>query len=142
MYFHRYLILCSDGVYIYKIKKSKVPCHAVADKLLIEWMKRELGQYRDRESKLLILLARRILLIQCYSRYVSDTIKSCILKILRFAKNCCCVDTFWKTKHGSVTHFWQSLFFRFYYKAFRSKRILKYTEPGTFLFIDLKIFFV
>ena len=29
-----HLVLCGDGVYICKIKKKKVPCHAVADKLL------------------------------------------------------------------------------------------------------------
>ena len=35
------LILCSDGVYIYKIKKNIVSFHSVADKQLVEWLARE-----------------------------------------------------------------------------------------------------
>ena len=34
--------LCGDGVYICKIKENIVSCHAVADKLLVEWLPREL----------------------------------------------------------------------------------------------------
>ena len=36
------LILCGDGVYNCKIKKNMVSCHAVADKLLDEWLPREI----------------------------------------------------------------------------------------------------
>ena len=36
------LILCGDGVYICKIKKNIISCHAVTDKLLVEWLPREL----------------------------------------------------------------------------------------------------
>ena len=36
------LILCGDGVYICKIKKIMVSRHAVADKLLDEWLPREI----------------------------------------------------------------------------------------------------
>ena len=39
-----HLVLCGDGVYICKIKKNKVPCHAVADKLLAKWSPMELWQ--------------------------------------------------------------------------------------------------
>ena len=37
-----HLVFCGDGVYICKIKKNKVPCHVVADKLLPKWSLREL----------------------------------------------------------------------------------------------------
>ena len=36
-----HLILCGDGVYICKVKKNKVPCHAVAGKVLVKWLPRE-----------------------------------------------------------------------------------------------------
>ena len=39
-----HLILCSDGVYICKIKKNMVSCHAVPEKLLVEWLPKELWQ--------------------------------------------------------------------------------------------------
>ena len=39
-----HLVLCGDGVYISKIKKNKVPCNTVADKLLAKWSSRELLQ--------------------------------------------------------------------------------------------------
>ena len=44
-----HLILCGDGVYIcescpQKIKKIYVPCHEVADKLLVAWSPRALWQ--------------------------------------------------------------------------------------------------
>ena len=39
-----HLTLCGDGVYICKFKKNKVSCHAVSDKLLVEWLPRELNQ--------------------------------------------------------------------------------------------------
>ena len=39
-----YLVLYVDGVYVCKIKKNKVPCHAVADKMLAKWSPRELWQ--------------------------------------------------------------------------------------------------
>ena len=46
------MILSGDSVYICKIKKSKVPYHTIADKLLVEWLPKEnYGSYRDRESK-------------------------------------------------------------------------------------------
>ena len=37
-----HLILCADGVYICNTEKTRVPCHTVADKLLGEWLPREL----------------------------------------------------------------------------------------------------
>ena len=37
-------MLCDDDVFICKIKKIKFPFHAVADKLLAEWLPRELWQ--------------------------------------------------------------------------------------------------
>ena len=39
-----YLVLCGNGVYGCKVKKNKVPCHAVADKLLAKWSPRESRQ--------------------------------------------------------------------------------------------------
>ena len=39
-----HLMLCDDDVFICKIKKIKFPFHAVADKLLAEWLPRELWQ--------------------------------------------------------------------------------------------------
>ena len=39
-----HLVLCGDGVYICKIMKNKVACHAVADKLLAKFSPRELWQ--------------------------------------------------------------------------------------------------
>ena len=33
----QHLTICADGVYICKTKKNKVPCHTVADKLIVEW---------------------------------------------------------------------------------------------------------
>ena len=38
------LVLCGDGVYMCTIKENKVPCHAGAHKLLVEWSPRELWQ--------------------------------------------------------------------------------------------------
>ena len=38
------LVLSGDGVYICKIKKNKVACHAVAEKLLAKLSPRELWQ--------------------------------------------------------------------------------------------------
>ena len=38
----QHVVLCGDSVYICKIKKNKVPCHAVADKLFAKWSPREL----------------------------------------------------------------------------------------------------
>ena len=87
------------------------------------------GNYRDRESRWLetVLLARRILLIECYSRYISHATKSCLLKIPNLKQNvvknhskrlnwysnlqsslnkrCYWIGTFWKTRDWSVTHF-------------------------------------
>ena len=37
-------MLYGDGVYICKIKKKKVPCYAIADKLLSKWSSIELWQ--------------------------------------------------------------------------------------------------
>ena len=37
-----HLVLCRGGLYICKIKKNKVPCNAVANKLLIKRSPREL----------------------------------------------------------------------------------------------------
>ena len=37
-----HLVLCRGGFYICKIKKNKVPCNAVANKLLIKQLPREL----------------------------------------------------------------------------------------------------
>ena len=34
--------MCGDGVYICKIKKNMVFCDAVANKLLVEWLSRQL----------------------------------------------------------------------------------------------------
>ena len=45
-----HLVLCGDGVYICKIKKSKVPSHAVTDKPLAKWLPRELKAIKDRET--------------------------------------------------------------------------------------------
>ena len=39
-----HLNLCGDEVYICKIKKNMVSCYAVADKLLVQWLPRELWQ--------------------------------------------------------------------------------------------------
>ena len=39
-----YLVLSGDGVYLCKIEKNKVPCHAAADKLLDKRSSRELWQ--------------------------------------------------------------------------------------------------
>ena len=76
------------GVYTCTIKKNKVHCYAGADKLLNDCQK-YYSNYKDRESRCLetVLLARIILLTECYSRYVSHTTKSCILKILNLKKN-------------------------------------------------------
>ena len=44
------LIVCVDGVYICKIRKNVVSCHAVADKLLVEWLYQEnYDNYRNKE---------------------------------------------------------------------------------------------
>ena len=39
-----HLVFCGDVVYICRIKKNKVPCHVVADKLLVKLSRRELWQ--------------------------------------------------------------------------------------------------
>ena len=39
-----HLVVFDDGIYICKIKKNKVPWHAVADKLLAKWSPKELWQ--------------------------------------------------------------------------------------------------
>ena len=39
-----HLVVCDDDIYICKIKKNKVPWHAVADKLLAKWSPKELWQ--------------------------------------------------------------------------------------------------
>ena len=67
-----------------KIKKNKVPCHTVADKLLVGWLPRELCQLEtetlgDLEA---VLYVRRILLLECYRTCVIRMTKSCILEIL------------------------------------------------------------
>ena len=81
-------LICGHGVNICKIKKDKVHCNAGADKLFNDCQK-YYSNYKDRESRWLetVLLARIILLIKCYSRYVSHTTKSCILKILNLKQN-------------------------------------------------------
>ena len=40
----QHLVLCGDGAYICKIKRNKVLCHAVADKLLAKWSPRQFWQ--------------------------------------------------------------------------------------------------
>ena len=44
---------------------------------------------RDREYRWLeaVLYARRVLLLECYRRYVSHMTKSCVLKILNLKQN-------------------------------------------------------
>ena len=46
-----------------------VSCHVVADKLLVEWLPRELLQLKQQETKVIrdSFLGRRILLIDSYS---------------------------------------------------------------------------
>ena len=46
-----------------------VSCHVVADKLLVEWLPRELLQLKQQETKVIrdSFLGRRILLIESYS---------------------------------------------------------------------------
>ena len=46
-----HLVLSGNGVYICKIKKNKVPCHAVADKILAKWSPRELWATRDKKTR-------------------------------------------------------------------------------------------
>ena len=64
-----HLILCGDSVYICKTKENMVSCHAVADKLLDEWLPREIWQLQKERMKVISdsFLARRILLIESYS---------------------------------------------------------------------------
>ena len=47
---------------------------------------------RDRKSRWLetVLYARKILLLECYTRYVSHMTKNCILKILNLKENVDC----------------------------------------------------
>ena len=40
----QHLIFCGDGVYVCKIKKNVVSCHAVAEELFVEWLPKELWQ--------------------------------------------------------------------------------------------------
>ena len=94
----------------------------------------------DRESRWLetILYARRILLLECYRKYVSHVIKSCILKILNLKENVDCKN-FVQVAEKQIQapklmlKSWQSDSFRFYCKGILNKRRLKYTEIGTFL---------
>ena len=64
-----HLILCSGGVYICKIKKNMVSCHAATDKLLVEWLPRELWQLYKQRKKVIrdSFLTRRIFLIKSCS---------------------------------------------------------------------------
>ena len=70
------LILCGDGVCICKIKKTMVSCRAVADKLLVKWLPRELWQLQKQRMKVIRHLARRIF----FNRKLeySHTTKRCI----------------------------------------------------------------
>ena len=63
------LYVCGDGVYLCKIKKNMVSCYAVADKLLVEWLPRELWQLQKQRMQILrnSFLPRKILLIENYS---------------------------------------------------------------------------
>ena len=121
---------------------------------------------RDRESTWLeiVLISRRILLIECYSKYVGHMAKSCILKLLNLKQNV--VEVVEKPFKASkfifkrprlisyklllyryipfeklkieVKHFWHTDYFRLYYKRGQSKRRHKYIKRGTFYIITYK----
>ena len=61
-----HLTLCGDAVYLCK---NIVSCHPVADKLLLEWLPRELRKLQKQRMKVIrdSFFVRRILLIESYS---------------------------------------------------------------------------
>ena len=67
------------------VKLRKVRSLSFADKVLVECSPRELWERLET-----VLLARRILLLECHSWYVSHMTKSCILKILNLKQNLDC----------------------------------------------------